>query len=78
MEKESFEKVKETNAASNYDQNKEISASQKKDLAEKIINDVKNYEQSQFKDLSSDNPILKRNKEVSSNTVIEPQKNLNL
>ena len=52
VEKESFEKVIETNAASNYDQNKEISASQKKDLAEKIINDVKNYEQSQFKDLS--------------------------
>ena len=72
VEKESFEKVIETNAASNYDQNKEISTSQKKDLAEKIINDVKNYEQSQFKDLSSDNPILKRNKEVSSNTVIEP------
>ena len=47
-EKESFEKVTETNAASNYDQNKEISASQKKDLAEKIISDVKNYEQSQL------------------------------
>lgn len=66
-----FKEFKETNAASNYDQNKEISASQKNDLAEKIMNEVKNYEQSQFKDLSSDNPILKRNKEVSSNTVIE-------
>jgi hypothetical protein len=59
-QKKYFEKAKETNAASNYEQNKEISASQKKDLAEKIMNDVKNYEQNQFKDLSSDNPILKK------------------
>lgn len=71
---EYFEKVKETNAASNFDQNKEISASQKKDLAEKIIKDVKNYEKNQFKDLSSDNPILKKNQEVSSKSNIENPK----
>ena len=72
--KKYFEKAKETNAASNYEQNKEISASQEKDLAEKIMNDVKNYEQSQFKDLSSDNPILKKRQvERSKNTIEKPK-----
>ncbi len=73
-QKKYFEKAKETNAASNYEQNKEISASQKKDLAEKIMNDVKNYEQSQFKDLSSDNPILKKKQVESSKNTIEKPK----
>ena len=66
---QNFEEIKETNAASNYDQDKEISASQKKEIAEKIRDDVKKYEQNQFKDLSLDNPTLKKNQEKISNNL---------
>ena len=38
------------------------------------MNDVKNYEQSQFKDLSSDNPILKKRQVESSKNTIEKPK----
>ena len=38
------------------------------------MNDVKNYEQSQFKDLSSDNPILKKKQVESSKNTIEKPK----
>ena len=61
--------IKLTNAASNYDQNQELSASQKQQLEQQIINEVKNYEQSQFQELGEDNPILK------SNFFLESKKN---
>ena len=74
IKKEYFEEFNETNAASNYEQNKEISASQKKKLTEKIRNEVKDYEQSQFKDLSVDNPILKENQEIISDKNLDDSK----
>ena len=74
IKKEYFEEFNETNAASNYEQNKEISASQKKKLTEKIRNEVKDYEQSQFKDLSLDNPILKENQEIISDKNLDDSK----
>ena len=46
-----------TNAASNYDQEKDMSASQKKALAEKVIEDVKEFEKKQFNDFGKDNPV---------------------
>lgn len=46
-----------TNAASNYDQEKDMSASQKKALEEKVIEDVKEFEKKQFNDFGKDNPI---------------------
>ena len=61
--------IKLTNAASNYDQNQELSASQKQQLEQQIINEVKNYEQSQFQELGEDNPILK------SKNFLESKKN---
>ena len=73
--KEYFDKFKETNAASNFDQKKEISASQKKVLAEKIMNDIKKYEQNEFKSLSLDDPILKKDQELSSESNDENSKN---
>ena len=47
-----------TNAASNYDQEKDMSAFQKKALAEKVIEDVKEFEKKQFNDFGKDNPII--------------------
>ena len=58
--------IKLTNAASNYDQNQELSASQKQQLEQQIINEVKNYEQSQFQELGEDNPILKSKNNLES------------
>jgi TonB family protein len=46
------------NAASNYDQKKDMSASQKKALAEKVIEDVKEFEKKQFNDFGKDNPVI--------------------
>jgi len=46
-----------TNAASNYDQEKDMSASQKKALEEKVIEDVKEFEKKQFNDFGKDNPV---------------------
>ena len=46
------------NAASNYDQEKEISASQKKALEEKVIKGVKKFEMKQFNDFGKDNPVM--------------------
>ena len=62
-----IDKVNLTNLASNYDQNKDISASEKKQLEQDIINEVKNFEQSQFKDVSQDNPILQNQHVTPSN-----------
>jgi len=46
-----------TNAASNYDKEKDMSASQRKALAEKVIEDVKEFEKKQFNDFGKDNPV---------------------
>ena len=67
-----------TNAASNYDQEKDMSASQKKVLAEKVIEDVKEFEKKQFNDLGKDNPIIsnshQENDQIKDNSV---SKNVN-
>ncbi len=47
-----------TNAASDYNQEKDISDLQKKKLAEKVIEDVKEFEKKQFNDFGKDNPII--------------------
>jgi len=59
-----IEDVELTNSASNYDQKKEISASQKEYLSQEVIDEVKNYEKKQFDDFGKDNPTIKeiRNK----------------
>jgi len=54
-----IEDVELTNSASNYDQKKEISASQKEYLSQEVIDEVKNYEKKQFDDLGKDNPTIK-------------------
>ena len=56
--------VELTNSASNYDQKKEISASQKKYLSQEVINEVKNYEKKQFDDFGKDNPTIKEKVKV--------------
>lgn len=52
------------NSASNYDQKKEISASQKKYLSQEVIDEVKNYEKKQFDDFGKDNPTIKEKVKV--------------
>ena len=46
-----------TNAASNYDLEKDMSVLQKKALEEKVIEDVKEFEKKQFNDFGKDNPV---------------------
>ena len=62
-----------TNAASNYDQEKDMSASQKKALAEKVIEDVKKFEKKQFNDFGKDNPVIDNshleNKKIKDNSI---------
>lgn len=53
--------VEVTNAASNYDQEKDMSASQKKALEDKVIEDVKEFEKKQFNDFGKDNPVIENN-----------------
>ena len=60
--------VKVTNAASNYGQEKEMTASQKKALAQRVINDVKNFEKKQFNDFGKDNPVIENSKKVKENS----------
>lgn len=64
-----------TNAASNYDQEKDMSASQKKALAEKVIEDVKEFEKKQFNDFGKDNPVidnsLHKNEKIKDNSIIK-------
>ena len=57
-----IKKIELTNSASNFDQNQDIAESEKKQLEQEIINEVKNFEQSQFKDFSQDNPTRKKQK----------------
>ena len=59
-----IEDVELTNSASNYDQKKEISASQKKYLSQEVIDEVKNYEKKQFDDFGKDNPTIKEKAKV--------------
>jgi len=59
-----IEDVELTNSASNYDQKKEISTSQKKYLSQEVIDKVKNYEKKQFDDLGKDNPTIKEKAKV--------------
>ena len=62
-----------TNAASNYDQEKDMSASQKKALEEKVIEDVKEFEKKQFNDFGKDNPVIDNspheNKKIKDNSI---------
>ena len=59
-----IEDVELTNSASNYDQKKEISASQKEYLSQEVIDEVKNYEKKQFNDFGKDNPTIKEKAKV--------------
>jgi TonB family protein len=62
-----------TNAASNYDQEKDMSASQKKALEEKVIEDVKEFEKKQFNDFGKDNPVIDNspheNEKIKDNSI---------
>ena len=62
-----------TNAASNYDQEKDMSASQKKAIAEKVIEDVKKFEKKQFNDFGKDNPVIDnsylKNEKIKDNSI---------
>ena len=62
-----------TNAASNYDQEKDMSASQKKALAEKVIEGVKKFEKKQFNDFGKDNPVIDnsylKNEKIKDNSI---------
>lgn len=62
-----------TNAASNYNQEKDMSASQKKALAEKVIQDVKKFEKKQFNDFGKDNPVIDNshleNEKIKENSI---------
>ena len=62
-----------TNAASNYDQEKDLSASQKKVLAEKVIEDVKEFEKKKFNDFGKDNPVIDNspheNEKIKDNSI---------
>ena len=68
--KESFSnnKVVVTNIASNYDKDKNASTSQKKALAEKVIEDVKEFEKKQFNDFAKDNPIIENSLQKNEKT----------
>tara|TARA_Y100000768_G_C23975501_1_gene682843 strand:- start:1603 stop:2322 length:720 start_codon:yes stop_codon:yes gene_type:complete len=68
--KESFSnnEVVVTNAASNYDKAKDMSASQKKALAEKVVVDVKKFEKKQFNDFGKDNPIIENSLQENEKT----------
>ena len=59
-----IEDVELTNSASNYDQKKEISASQKEYISQEVIDEVKNYEKKQFDDFGKDNPTIKEKAKV--------------
>jgi len=53
--------VKVTNAASNYDLEKDMSKSQKKALEDKVIEEIKEFEKKQFNDFGKDNPVIENN-----------------
>ena len=45
-----------------------MTASQKKALAQRVINDVKNFEKKQFNDFGKDNPVIENSKKVKENS----------
>jgi len=65
--------VEVTNAASNYDKEEDMSASQKKALEDKVIEDVKKFEKKQFNDFGKDNPVLENspheNEKIKDNSI---------
>lgn len=65
--------VEVTNAASNYDKEEDMSASQKKALEDKVIEDVKKFEKKQFNDFGKDNPVLdnspRENEKIKDNSI---------
>lgn len=65
--------VEVTNAASNYDKEEDMSASQKKALEDKVIEDVKKFEKKQFNDFGKDNPVLDNspheNEKIKDNSI---------
>lgn len=65
--------VEVTNAASNYDKEEDMSASQKKALEDKVIEDVKKFEKKQFNDFGKDNPVLdnspNKNEKIKDNSI---------
>ena len=64
--------VEVTNAASNYDKEEDMSASQKKTLEDKVIEDVKKFEKKQFNDFGKDNPVLDNsheNEKIKDNSI---------
>jgi len=65
--------VEVTNAASNYDKEEDMSASQKKALEDKVLEDVKKFEKKQFNDFGKDNPVLDnsphKNEKIKDNSI---------
>ncbi len=65
--------VEVTNAASNYDKEEDMSASQKKALEDKVLEDVKKFEKKQFNDFGKDNPVLDNspheNEKIKDNSI---------
>ena len=72
---EKLVEVNVTNVSSNFDQNKPLDKSQKEQLKEDVIKDLKKFEEDQFNELNKDNPTLLNNPEekkekLNENTVI--------
>lgn len=65
--------VEVTNAASNHDKEEDMSASQKKALEDKVLEDVKKFEKKQFNDFGKDNPVLDNspheNEKIKDNSI---------
>ena len=72
---ENLVEINITNVSSNFDQNKPLDKSQKEQLKEDVIKDLKKFEEDQFNELNKDNPTLLNNPEekkekLNENTVI--------
>ena len=72
---ENLVEINITNVSSNFDQNKPLDKSQKEQLKEDVIKDLKKFEEDQFNELNKDNPTLLNNTEekkekLNENTVI--------
>ena len=68
-----YNEIVVTNAASNYDQEEDMSTSQKKALEKKVIEDVKEFEKKQFNDFGKDNPVIENspheNEKIKNNSI---------
>ena len=60
---ENLVEINITNVSSNFDQNKPLDKSQKEQLKEDVIKDLKKFEEDQFNELNKDNPTLLNNPE---------------